>query len=175
MLKKDPNYRRLKLGGSGLLGRSSFWLGPDHLLVVEVAGAVEKYRRFYFRDIQAVIIQKTNVRLWWGIGWSVLLLFSLLGFLMSAVGERDDVGLAFSAVFSFFFGLGLFLTFFFGQTCVVLLRTAVQTQALPNISRRKKATLLLAQLPPAVLAAQTASPSPVSAGEPGPSPGPVAG
>src|SRR5882724_2221817 len=62
MLKKDPNFRRLKIGGAGLAGVSSLWLGPDHLLVVEIAGITEKYRRFYFRDIQAVIVEPRDGR-----------------------------------------------------------------------------------------------------------------
>lgn len=160
------------------MGRSSFWLGPDHLLVVEVAGAVEKYRRFYFRDIQAVIIQKTNKRLWWSIGWSVVLLLSLAALLDTAWGmESRDVGaVVFCGVLSFFFGLGLLMTFLSGPTCVVLLRTAVQTQALPNLSRRKKAEVLLTQFSPAILTAQTAAATPAAAatGEPGLSPGPIA-
>ena len=40
-------------------GRSSLWLGKDHLLRIDSSGYTENYRRFFLRDIQAVIIRKT--------------------------------------------------------------------------------------------------------------------
>lgn len=157
MLKKDPNYRRLKLGRAGLASTSSFWQAPDHLLVVEVAGTVEKYRRFYFRDIQAVIIQKSKVRMLWTISLAVgLLLMLLILFQVNWSPQSDE-----APVFFIFLTVVLVLIITLvmnllrGPTCVVLLRTAVQTQILPNINRRKKAIQLVEQLGPAIIAAQT--------------------
>ena len=40
---------------------SNLWLGKDHLLLVESNGYSERYKRFYFKDIQALIIRKTKV------------------------------------------------------------------------------------------------------------------
>ena len=55
---------------------------------------------------------------------------------------------------------GLFLS---GPTCVVQLRTAVQTQVLPNVTRHKKAAQLVAQLGPAIRAAQATPEAPAAA------------
>src|SRR3954454_13990106 len=38
------------------------WEGSDHLLVVSAALGVERYRRFYFRQIEALIVRKTMGR-----------------------------------------------------------------------------------------------------------------
>src|ERR1043165_7856356 len=40
--------------------RSNLWLGKDHILCVETEGYTESYKRFYFRDIQAITLRKTN-------------------------------------------------------------------------------------------------------------------
>ena len=39
--------------------RASLWVGKDHLLCIDTNGYTETYKRFYFRDIQAVILRKT--------------------------------------------------------------------------------------------------------------------
>lgn len=169
MLKKNPNYRRLKFNGNGLSGSSSLWLAHDHLLVVENAGYTEKYRRFYFRDIQAVIIQNTSVRLWWTIGLTVCLAFSFLGLVSVKWNSPspDPVVLGVCVGFLLCFGVPLMINLLLGPSCTVLVRTAVQTQKIPNIGRRNKANKLMAELAPAVSAAQQTSPAPVVEISPG--------
>src|SRR5947208_5263032 len=49
--------------------RSSLWLGADHLLCVDSTGYTETYKRFYFRDIQAITICRTARRKVWN--WSL--------------------------------------------------------------------------------------------------------
>src|SRR5262245_127100 len=66
---------------------SSLWLGGDHLLVVESNGYSEKYRRFYFKDIQALTICKTRTTMVRVIGVGVLALF----FALLALAMRDEV------------------------------------------------------------------------------------
>lgn len=51
-------YRRLPGRRRGFLFGSSVWLGSDHLLLVKSERFREEYRRFYFRDIQAVVTAK---------------------------------------------------------------------------------------------------------------------
>ena len=48
-IRKLPGRRR------GFLFGSSVWMGPDHLLLVKSARFREDYKRFYFRDIQAIV------------------------------------------------------------------------------------------------------------------------
>ena len=50
------------------MSRSSLWLGKDHLLCVDSSGYTETYKRFYFRDIQAVTLVATKRRdIWNGV------------------------------------------------------------------------------------------------------------
>src|ERR1700690_2887131 len=48
-------YRRLP-GWSGLIMRKRLWLGPDHILLVSSKVLSEEYRRFYFADIEALVV-----------------------------------------------------------------------------------------------------------------------
>jgi hypothetical protein len=48
-------YRKLPGRRRGFLFGSSVWLGADHLLLVKSSRFREEYRRFYFRDIQAIV------------------------------------------------------------------------------------------------------------------------
>jgi len=155
MLKKDTNYRRLKLGGRGWLGQSSYWLGPNHLLVVEVANYVERYRRFYFRDVQAIIVQHSPVRLGWNIGFGAFAFLALAGLLSSGLSAtRDTVILSAWLIALLCFSACLITNTLRGPSCSVHLRTAVQTQKLPGVGRWRKADALVAALSPSINAVQ---------------------
>ncbi|HAV61888.1 MAG TPA: hypothetical protein DCY13_05945, partial [Verrucomicrobiales bacterium] len=85
MLKDDPNYRRLKLRTTGILSSASYWMGKDHLLIVVLDGYRENYRRIYFRDIQSILLRRTNGWLFFGAG--CLLMALLLGALPLSAGD----------------------------------------------------------------------------------------
>src|SRR4030095_8113184 len=55
-----PGYRRLPGMGRNLMSFSRLWLGRDHLLAVYSTGYSENYKRFYYRDIQALITRTTS-------------------------------------------------------------------------------------------------------------------
>src|ERR1051326_4778766 len=65
-------YARARSGFvASALSRSSLWLGPDHLLLVERRGYTEFYKRFFFRDIQAITIRQTNRHKVWTLVLSI--------------------------------------------------------------------------------------------------------
>src|SRR5258706_16109827 len=86
----EKEYRRLtrtrarSAAGIVTISRSSLWLGKDHLLVIETNGYTESYKRFYFRDLQAIILWKTNR---WLIG---ALVFGLLAALCGLIAILSD-------------------------------------------------------------------------------------
>jgi hypothetical protein len=159
MLKRDSKFRRLKYGGRSSTGSSaSYWLGGDHLFVVEVSNYNERYRRFYFRDIQALIIQRNRQRMWSNIiaGFLAgLLVLATAALLMD--GETD--GAIFFGCFAVLSLAGIWINTVRGPTCAVYLRTAVQTQKLTGIVRWKKAGAFVEELSPFIQASQS-SPSP---------------
>src|SRR5260221_9835524 len=79
MPKWNAIYRRLPGRGSTLTYYASLYEAADHLLQAASNGYTETYKRFYFRDIQAIIIRKTNWSVFWSLIWFLpaLLLASL--------------------------------------------------------------------------------------------------
>jgi hypothetical protein len=47
------------------LHRASLWMGMDHLLSISEGPYSEEYKRFFFRDIQAITVCITRRRMVW--------------------------------------------------------------------------------------------------------------
>ena len=60
MEENRERYRKLPGHRRGFLFGSSVWLGSDHLLLVKSARFREEYKRFYFRDVQAIVVAKAR-------------------------------------------------------------------------------------------------------------------
>jgi hypothetical protein len=177
----DRQYRRLtrsKLRSSFALAaasRSSLWLGQDHLLVIDTSGYNETYKRFYFRDIQALTLSLTQRRLVWNwiLGVSTAGCLSIWGFFFAANPNPGltVVGIAFGTILVF--ALPLLLNNLLGPTCACHLRTAVQTERLCSLNRLRHARKLIERLRPLITAAQgtlpageSSVPPPASTGAP---------
>ena len=153
-------YKRLtrerSSGGIGIVtvSRSSLWLGEDHLLLADSIGYSENYKRFFFRDIQAITIRKTKTRLVWNIVLGALLALSGLIIWTSASAWRDiGTTIAVSIVLAIF-GIPLLLNNLFGPTCACEIRTAVQTESLPSLNRVPKTKKVMNRIRPLIIAAQ---------------------
>ncbi len=158
MAAKPREYRRLPGRGikregffSGAFNarRSRLWLGQDHLLCIESQWYTENYRRFYFRDIQAVIIRKTISGKIINLVLGLLALLALLP-AFGNTGGWQTFWIIWGGVFSFF----LLLNTFAGPTCVCHMRTAVQTEELPSLRRLRRARKVLARVRPLIAEAQ---------------------
>ena len=141
--------------------RSSLWLGKDHVLMVDSSGYMEQYKRFYFRDIQAVTVRRTKRQQI--LHWLLVVLLALCG-LVLVLGIREfwrpplapgDVWgfLAFGTPFAVALGL-MFLNHFRGPGCLCHLHTAVQVELLPSLNRVRRAHRVLERLRPLIETAQ---------------------
>ena len=147
---KEPNiYKRLPGRGTEVIYYVRLYQGPDHLLQVLSTGFNETYKRFAYRDIQAITLRKTNMgKVWNGI-WGVL--FTLFALPASFVNGPVAVGLGIiSAIFLILLGANLAL----GPTVVAYLQTAVQVEKLPSIRRLRSARSTLSILNPLIASAQ---------------------
>jgi hypothetical protein len=154
MAAKEKEYRSLP--GRGVrrhalasATRSRLWLGKDHLLATDAQWYTEEYKRFYFRDIQAVIIRKTDT------GKVINAIFGALTLLtlIAAVTTSDGFSIFWWCVAGFF-GLVVLINTIFGPTCFTHIRTAVQSEELPSLRRLRRANKVLARLRPLITAAQ---------------------
>lgn len=153
-MAKDPEYRRLpgrgiKRNGIATAARCRLWLGTDHLLCSDYAWYSEDYKRFYYRDIQAIVIRKTAV----GKITSMVLAGLSIPLLFAGVISSDGWQI-FWFIVSGTLLLSLLIHSLYGPTCVTHLRTAVQTEDLPSLRRLWRARKVLARLRPLIVAAQ---------------------
>ena len=148
MARPEKIYRRLPGKGTNLVQYIRLYQGPDHLLQVSSTGFNETYKRFYFRDIQAVVLRQSGWWMFWTILWGALTgLFTLpvVIFGLEAIA---------AGVFAVIFLVALLIHLLLGPTCAVFVRTAVQTEKLPTLKRLRAARKFLARLRPLVTAVQ---------------------
>jgi hypothetical protein len=159
MSKAPKEYQRLpgrgmRVEGNRLFAVSrsicSLWLGGDHLLLVDRTGYTETYKRFYFRDIQAVVIRKTNKA---AVGNYVMGLLVLV-FAAWALNVVNLPGRVTLWIIVGFFGFFILLNFWRGPTCVTHIKTAVQTEQLPPWNRLRTARKAMKRIRPWLLQAQ---------------------
>jgi len=130
--------------------RSNLWLGKDHLLCVETEGYTEKYKRFYFRDIQAITLLRTNRALVLGVvtgGMTAL-------FALAVLAIDDVVGKWVFGILGGICAIPFLVNLICGPTCKCELRTAVQTENVPSMSRVRRARKLLNRIRPLIAEAQ---------------------
>ena len=136
------------------MSRTSLWLGDDHLLCVDNNGYSESYKRFYFRDIQAITIRETNRRNIWN---AILLLptvICIVGLLICLLPSPNVGGVIVWTIFALLFGVPFLVNNLRGPTCACQLRTAVQVEDLPSLCRVRQTRKVLAKIRPLITAAQ---------------------
>ena len=142
-------YKRLPGRSRQFLFHSTLWEGSDHILLVHTHGITESYRRFFYRDIQAVVFCQTK---------SGFIMSIVLGILAVISGvPAFFVPLEGAVALGILAALFIFLAAFNhlrGPTCLCTIRTAVQTQELPSLNRTRIARKVLARLQPVIAAAQ---------------------
>jgi len=133
------SYRKLPGRGrkSGFLhsiGRScSLWHTDDHLLLVESNGITETYRRFYFKDIQAVVIQRTNFSRNFNYTAGLILVASVIIYFSNAARHGFlDSALLFILIISL---ISLALNYFMGASCICRIITTVHDEEIPSLKR----------------------------------------
>jgi len=134
----EVSYKRLpgRGVGSGAVWSTRFrlWLGPDHVLSVANQGYSEEYKRFYFRDIQAIVVRRTFK--WHYISIVSALFTSVFFAITLAVWYSSGFGISlFALVPATIFLVALIGNVIKGPTCVAYLRTAVQTEVLGSLNR----------------------------------------
>ncbi|PYS52737.1 MAG: hypothetical protein DMG13_15465 [Acidobacteria bacterium] len=158
----DQEYRRLtrsRVRHTGFFTvastRSSLWLGKDHLLNIDSNRYTEEYKRFYFRDIQAITILKTRRREIWNFVLLLLLLI-WMGALVDEVltgASVPDATVSWGTTLVIL-AVPLLANNILGPACAVYLRTAVQTEVLPSLNRVRRARKVLDRVRPLIAAAQ---------------------
>jgi len=162
--RTERRYRRLPGRPFSLISRDSLWLAEDHLLSVQSNRFSENYRRYYFRDIQAVTIQRTApISPWTYVAGAVAAAFLAPGVLFD-----------YQKTFLWISG-GLFLAITLtliglGPTCACYMQTAVSRDRLGSLRWIGTAERALRILQPAIEQVQGAMTPELTALQSGPPP-----
>jgi hypothetical protein len=148
-MSSQTEYKRLPGTGYAFLGfgRSSLWLGEDHVLMIVRRGYVEEYKRFYFRDICTIVIQKTGLYLALnaavGLMLSAFLFLHFLGVVQWHWSNAEHIAVA---IPSGCLLLILLINAFKGPTCVTKLGTAVHAVTIPSMNRLRNSLRIVATI-----------------------------
>jgi lysylphosphatidylglycerol synthetase-like protein (DUF2156 family) len=138
-------------------GRYRLWLVEDHILNVRSTGFSEKCKRFYLKDIQAIVISRTTTATTVNMLLVMLMLFFGLILLLALFRWESHVSVI--IIFSILTGM-LALIFaanmILGPTCLCRLHTDVQVEDLIALSRLRTAQRTISILKPLIEAAQGA-------------------
>jgi hypothetical protein len=150
----EQEYQRLtRTIWRSLVTMCSLWLGSDHLLSIRSAGFQERYKRFYFRDIQALTIRNTRRRLVWNAVLGCLTALALAVVLYATASNKYPLAGGLSSLV-LVFGIPLLVNNLLGPTCACQIRTAVQTEDLPSLNRIRKTRRVLDRIRPLIAEAQ---------------------
>lgn len=146
----NPGYRRLPGFRRGFISSASLWTGPDHLLSVKSDRLRERYKRFYFRDIQAIVITKTprfhlSTR---AAALAAVLLIAILIASRRAPGPAIGLGLLGTGL------AGCWIYISAAHSCACRLYTAVSREDLPSLYRTWSARKALVDLERRIAQAQ---------------------
>jgi hypothetical protein len=130
--------------------RVQLWQGEDHLLLVEWDGYREYYKRFGYHDIQGFVIRKTSE----GTALNIILAVAFI-FLIAMTGVATVVAARVALlILAGIVAIILTANAASGPTCRCSLRTAVQTEDLPPLTRLRRARRVLERIRPSIIASQ---------------------
>lgn len=148
-MKPPSDYKRLPGTGHAFIGfgRSTLWLGEDHILLIQRRGYIEDYKRFYFSDICTIVIQKTGLYLALnavvGLLFSGFLFLHFLGVIRWHWDRPEHIALAIPSASLL---LILLVNAMKGPTCLTKLGTAVHAVTIPSMNRLRSSLRIVATL-----------------------------
>ena len=147
-----PEFPYVQLPGSyrGFFRKASLWEGADHILCVKGTRFNEEYRRFYYRDIQAFIIEKRARA--GSVGWWIVLLVLL--FVSMIAAAKNDPPHSWVALVVLLPLLAVRLEITVRRSCRCSIQTAVSREPLPSLMRRTSAEAVITRLQSRISAEQ---------------------
>jgi hypothetical protein len=148
-------YKRLPGLGISQLVAQRLWLGPDHLLVVSSQYLTERYKRFYFQDIQALTVTRSTKGVLMSVIFAILgAFFALWAILGYTLIGWDPVPTGIVGGIAIFWILLLLVNVLLGPTCRCYLYTAVNCEELYAVGRLRTARRTVQRLQALIESAQ---------------------
>jgi len=145
-------YRKLPGRRCGFIKGASLWIGSDHLLSVKSMRIREEYKRFHFRDIQAIAVARAP-RFYFSTRHLLVCILWLVGYLFTLSLRPRDTWILWSA--GALLVLGWILTAAL-WSCRCRIHTAVSRDELPSITHIWTARKFLEKVTPRIVEVQGA-------------------
>ncbi len=142
-------YRKLPGHRRGFVRGSSAWLGPDYLLAVNAMRFREEYKRYYFRDIQAIIVAR-RPRFHLSTRAAPIGFLWLIAFFISYRSPQVPALVGAAGIML----VGMWLYISTACSCTFRIYTAVSGDPLPSVYRTWVARQFLRAIEPQISAAQ---------------------
>jgi hypothetical protein len=126
-------YTRMPGGLRGFVRKSSLWEGSDHFLLLRGTRFSEEYRRFYYRDIEALLVQKCARA--GSIGWWVVNLIVCAVAIPTAFTSRFPIEITGAIAMLPVLLLLARLVIALRHSCRCVVQTAVSREELPSLYR----------------------------------------
>ncbi len=140
------NYRKLPGRRSGFLHGANLWIADDHILAVKSLRFREEYKRFYLRDIQAIVVAD---RPRFHISTRAAIIAALwLAVSIAAWNRAPWVPAVMLSAATCLVGSWLYVSYF--RSCSCRIHTAVSRDVLPSIYRTWIARQFLAEVEPLI-------------------------
>jgi len=131
-------YKRLPGKKKGLYRRVTLWQGKDHLLSVDSNIYQERYQRYYFKEIQGIIIRKTAKGKLLNCFFGVLAVLACILFWAVWI-DSDHLWLVYWGIASSIMLLLFFTNVILGPTCTCHIQTPISITELPSLHRLRTA------------------------------------
>jgi hypothetical protein len=144
----QATYRRLPGAKRSPLRKATLWLSSDHILAVDSHRFTEEYKRYYFKDIQAILVTQLSVGTSRTIDLAVLIVvvfLALVAWRLQSRGTNITAGIIL---------FGYLIHKLLGPKCACHLITAVSSDKLPSLNRVRTAGKALRIIQPLVEQAQ---------------------
>ena len=146
MVAAAETYRRLPGRRRGIGSSASLWMGSDHILLVKSAWFREEYKRFYLRDIQAIVVAPC-ARFYVS---TPMLIGALLWLLPLTTVSFWPAGAGIGWVVATLAMTATWLAISIASSCRCRLYTAVSKDDLPSLYRTWIARKFLRQVKPGI-------------------------
>ncbi len=143
-------YVRLPGSYRGFFRKATLWEGLDHVLSISGTRFHEEYRRFYYRDIQAIFLEKRPRAGSWV--WSIILAALLILTVIAAA--QNDAPYYWAAVILLLLIFAIRLEISLRRSCRCTIQTAVSREVLPALIRLKPSQATIARLEMRIAAEQ---------------------
>ena len=144
MTPSQATYRRLPGAKRRPLRKATLWLSSDHILAVDSHRFTEEYKRYYFKDVQAIIVTQIAATTDRTIDLAVIIVVVVLGLVAWRIESRG------AGITTGLLLLGYLIHKALGPICSCHLITAVSSDKLPSLNRVRTAQKALRILQPLV-------------------------